>query len=92
MRTLGRRDEAREYLREAESNYAATAESDYVPLAATRFAHARALTDVAAPASAEARALGEAALQAFTANDKHTEAHAVEAWLAEHAPADPRPH
>jgi tRNA A-37 threonylcarbamoyl transferase component Bud32/tetratricopeptide (TPR) repeat protein len=91
MRTLGRRDEARTYLREAESSYAATAEPDYVPLAATRFAYARALTDAAAPASAEARGLAEAALQAFTANDKRTEAHAVEAWLAEHAPPGPRP-
>jgi tRNA A-37 threonylcarbamoyl transferase component Bud32/tetratricopeptide (TPR) repeat protein len=77
----GRFDEARTQLEQAASIYLATAEPDYLPLARTRFALARALTGANERAPIEAGVLAEAALIAMHANRRHVDAHAVEAWL-----------
>lgn len=73
--------EAREHLEQAESLYALTAETDYLPRVRTRFALARALTGSDQLASAEARELAQAAIRGLRANAQHDEARAVEAWL-----------
>jgi tetratricopeptide (TPR) repeat protein len=73
--------EAREHLEAAESIYAKTAETDYLPRARTRFALARALTGTAKLAPPEARDLAQAAIRGLHANNQHDEARLVEAWL-----------
>jgi tetratricopeptide (TPR) repeat protein len=92
LRSLGelaldreRYDEARTYLEQAASICLATAEPDFLPLARTRFALARAMTGADETASAEARALAEAALVGLYANHKADEARTVAAWLDEHS-------
>ncbi len=63
----GRIEVALDWLRQAESNYMAIVEPQYVPLALTRLALARALTGDSTPPPAEAAALAGQALTALRA-------------------------
>lgn len=74
-----RSDEAVQHWSAGASFYAATVESDYIPLARTRFALARALV---ASDPVGARRHAEQALDAFHASARADEVRAVESWLA----------
>lgn len=74
-------DSAIDYFTQAQSLYTATAEPDFLPLAHTHFALARALTRPGKTPPADALELAQMALDAFHAHaTPHTRD--VEAWLA----------
>ncbi len=76
-------DTAVEILTNAQALYSATAEHDFLPLAHTRFALARALTPPGTPPTPQALKLAQMALDAF---HSHATPHnlEVQAWLANH--------
>ncbi len=84
MLAQGRRADAVAELRAVEATYAARVEGDYVPLARTRFALARALTGDGAAVPAEAVSLAGQALAALRTRgtDFAREAEVLDAFLA----------
>jgi tetratricopeptide (TPR) repeat protein/tRNA A-37 threonylcarbamoyl transferase component Bud32 len=81
--TLGSVAAAREHLVRSETLYAATAEAENLQLAQARFALARALVAGGSPIG-QARSYAALAAGPLQENGRAAEAHAVEAWLAEH--------
>jgi len=73
-------------LREVEALYTATVEPDYIPLARTRFALARAMTGERPTLAPDAASLADQALAAFTTRGAAfaSETGAVAGFIASH--------